>query len=146
MLNLKNNGLDKHAKGMSLHSGYFDTPPLHQHTLVHINHCRTASAPRARRPCGKLSGISLLTCRLSYHHHRAARVPALRRVAQVHRHQTGDVTDTAAHGVHHMSHRLGAADAHVRYHRAAVRNCCENCIGRANSSHIFILLKFTPQR
>ena len=25
MLNLKNNGLDKHAKGMSLHSGYFDT-------------------------------------------------------------------------------------------------------------------------
>ena len=26
MLSLKTNGLDKHAKGMSLHSGYFDTP------------------------------------------------------------------------------------------------------------------------
>ena len=25
MLSLKTNGLDKHAKGMSLHSGYFDT-------------------------------------------------------------------------------------------------------------------------
>ena len=28
MLNLKNNGLDKHAKGMSLHLGYFDTTSL----------------------------------------------------------------------------------------------------------------------
>ena len=26
MLSLKTNGLDKHAKGMSLHSGYFNTP------------------------------------------------------------------------------------------------------------------------
>ena len=28
MLSLKTNGLDKHAKGMSLHLGYFDTASL----------------------------------------------------------------------------------------------------------------------
>ena len=27
MLSLKTNGLDNHAKGMSLHLGYFDTAP-----------------------------------------------------------------------------------------------------------------------
>ena len=34
MLSLKTNGLDKHAKGMSLHLGYFDTASYYR--FIHL--------------------------------------------------------------------------------------------------------------
>ena len=38
MLSLKTNGLDKHAKGMSLHLGYFDTASFYSIYIIYIKY------------------------------------------------------------------------------------------------------------